>query len=91
MPSKWRSLEYAYLTFLFFYLGVINTIVYVITHVFQGVLTDVRTFLKEEEADKYQEKLWKDNGIPVNEAEREKYYEENEVDDDIQKWKTEAQ
>ena len=65
--------------------------IYVITHVFQGLLQDVRAFTKEEEADKYEEQLCKENGVPYDAAEREKYYEENEVDDDISKWTVELQ
>ena len=65
--------------------------IYVITHVFQGLLQDVRAFTKEEEADKYEEQLCKENGVPYDTAEREKYYEENEVDDDIGKWTVELQ
>jgi len=60
--------------------------IYVITHVFQGILHDVRAFAKEEDADHYEKGLCEENGIPYDAAERERYYHEHEVDDDIQKW-----
>ena len=52
-------------------------------HVFQGILSDARAFYTEEAANKYEEELCKQNKIPYNLDERQKYYEENEVDDDI--------
>ena len=74
----------------FFYRGE-NVEIYVIAHVFQGILSDVRAFAKEEDANKYEEELCKQNGIPYIAIERDKYYEENEVDDDINKWTIELQ
>ncbi len=66
-----------------------TTQIYIITHVFEGILQDVRAFTKEEDADRYEKGLCEENGIPYDATEREKYYEENEVDDDIQKWSVE--
>jgi len=65
--------------------------IYVITHVYKGILQDVKAFTKEEEANKYEKALCLTNGIPYDATEREKYYEENEVDDDISKWTVELQ
>lgn len=56
--------------------------IYVITHVFQGILQDVRAFVNEKEADKYEEKLCKDNKVPYDPQERHMF----ETDDDIGKW-----
>jgi len=62
--------------------------VYVVTHVFQGVLNDVRVFLKEADADKYEKKLCEDNKVPYD---REKRHNEYDGDDDIQQWIVEAE
>ena len=57
--------------------------VHLVIHICKGILEDVRAFLSDEDANKYEEELCKQNKIPYNPDEREKYYEENEVDDDI--------
>ena len=59
--------------------------IYVITHVFQGILQDVRAFVNEKEADKYEENLCKDNDVPYDAQERHM----TESDSDIAKWTVE--
>jgi hypothetical protein len=54
-----------------------------VIHISKGILVDVRAFLDEGAANRYEKKQCKDNGIPYDPVKREKYYEENEVDDDI--------
>jgi len=55
-----------------------------VIHISAGILEDVRAFLTDEAANRYEEQLCKENEIPYEQTEREKYYDENEVDDDIE-------
>jgi hypothetical protein len=57
-------------------------IVYVVTHIYQGILVDVRAFAKEEDADKYEKDLCKQNNLPFDRDERHM----TESDDDISQW-----
>ena len=58
--------------------------VHLVIHISAGILEDVRAFLTDEAANRYEEQLCKENEIPYEQTEREKYYDENEVDDDIE-------
>jgi len=57
--------------------------VHLVIHIFRGVLEDVRAFLDDDAANKYEKELCNDEGIPFDPVNRERYYEENEVDNDI--------
>ena len=59
-----------------------GTRIYVITHVYRGIIVDVWAFAKEQDADEYEEKLCKDNDLPWDRAKRRR----TESDNDIQQW-----
>jgi len=61
-------------------------LLFLVIHVSGGLVRDVRGFSEKEPADKCEEKLCKDNGIPYDADKREKYYEKNLVDDEILRW-----
>lgn len=65
--------------------------VQVLIWVCSGVVNEVRAFANPADADKLEEKWCKEAGIPFDREERERYYDENEVDDDILRWEITVQ
>ena len=54
-----------------------------VLHIHGGVFNDLEAFATPEEADKLEREWCKNLGIAFDAEQREEYYEENEVDDDI--------
>lgn len=61
--------------------------VYIVTHVYKGIINTIRAFSAESDADKYKEGLCKENGLPIDDQERHM----QESDSDIQEWIVELQ
>jgi len=57
--------------------------VYVVVGMMGGVIEDIEAFLNPRIADEYEKKLCKEYKIPYDEKEREKYYEEFEVENEV--------
>lgn len=50
--------------------------VYVVVGIYEGIINDIEAFSTQERADEYEEALCREYGIPYDQKEREKYYEE---------------
>jgi hypothetical protein len=61
--------------------------IHVVTHVFQGILQDIRAFRDETAANIYEAKLCKDNNLPVDRQKRHM----TDTEDDIQQWEVELE
>lgn len=57
-----------------------------VMHVQGGLLQDLRGFSDPTEADEYEKEQCKENDLPLDRDEREKYYEENEWEDEIYRY-----
>jgi hypothetical protein len=66
--------------------GTVLMKIFVVMHVQGGLLQDLRGFSEPTEADEYEKELCKENGLPFDRDEREKYYEENEWEDEIYRY-----
>lgn len=54
----------------------VNLRVYVVVGIYEGIINDIEAFSTPERADEYEEALCKRYGIPYDQKERKKYYEE---------------
>lgn len=60
--------------------------VFLVMHVQGGLLVDVHGFSGPDQADEYEKGLCKQFDLPFDRDEREKYYEENEWEDEIHRY-----